>query len=54
MRRAAELLRERADELARLMAVEMGKPLADGRAEAVKCALCCDYYAEHAEEFPGR
>ena len=51
MRRAAELLRERADELARLMAVEMGKPLADGRSEALKCALCCDYYAEHAAEF---
>jgi len=51
MHRAAELLRERQDELARLMAVEMGKPIVDGRAEAVKCALCCDYYAEHAEQF---
>ncbi|MBD2717023.1 NAD-dependent succinate-semialdehyde dehydrogenase [Microvirga sp. STR05] len=51
MHRAAELLRERQDELARLMALEMGKPIADGRAEAVKCALCCDYYADHAEEF---
>ncbi|MFD2784041.1 NAD-dependent succinate-semialdehyde dehydrogenase [Hymenobacter rubripertinctus] len=51
MRRAAGLLRERADALARLMAVEMGKPLADGRAEALKCALCCDYYAEHAAGF---
>ena len=51
MHRAAELLRERQDELARLMAVEMGKPVVDGRAEAQKCALCCDYYADHAEEF---
>jgi succinate-semialdehyde dehydrogenase/glutarate-semialdehyde dehydrogenase len=51
MRRAAALLRERADELARLMALEMGKPVVDGRAEAQKCALCCEYYAEHAEEF---
>ncbi|RSK34562.1 NAD-dependent succinate-semialdehyde dehydrogenase [Hymenobacter metallilatus] len=51
MHRAAELLRERQDELARLMAVEMGKPVTDGRAEALKCALCCDYYAEHAEQF---
>jgi succinate-semialdehyde dehydrogenase/glutarate-semialdehyde dehydrogenase len=51
MHRAANLLRERQDELARLMALEMGKPVADGRAEAVKCALCCDYYADHAEEF---
>ncbi|MBX0290002.1 NAD-dependent succinate-semialdehyde dehydrogenase [Hymenobacter sp. HSC-4F20] len=51
MRRAAELLRERQDELARLMAIEMGKPVVDGRAEVVKCALTCDYYAEHAEHF---
>ncbi|WP_022822871.1 NAD-dependent succinate-semialdehyde dehydrogenase [Hymenobacter norwichensis] len=51
MHRAANLLRERQDELARLMALEMGKPVADGRAEVLKCALCCDYYADHAEEF---
>lgn len=51
MRRAAELLRERQDELARLMALEMGKPVTDGRAEAQKCALCCEYYAEHAQAF---
>jgi succinate-semialdehyde dehydrogenase/glutarate-semialdehyde dehydrogenase len=49
MRRAAAILRERQEGLARLMADEMGKPLAQGRAEAVKCALACDYYAEHAE-----
>ena len=51
LRRAAALLRERQDALARLMALEMGKPVADGRAEAIKCATCCDYYADHAEEF---
>lgn len=51
LRRAAALLRERQHELARLMALEMGKPIADGRAEATKCAACCDYYATKAEEF---
>ncbi|SMC00353.1 Aldehyde Dehydrogenase [Hymenobacter roseosalivarius DSM 11622] len=51
MHRAAALLRERQDELARLMAIEMGKPVTDGRAEVEKCALTCDYYADHAEEF---
>ena len=51
LRRAAGLLRERQDALARLMALEMGKPITDGRAEALKCATCCDYYAEHAEAF---
>jgi succinate-semialdehyde dehydrogenase/glutarate-semialdehyde dehydrogenase len=49
MRRAAVTLRERKAELARLMALEMGKPLAQGQAEIDKCAWGCDYYAEHAE-----
>ena len=51
VRRAGELLRERRDDLARLMALEMGKPLAQGRAEADKCAWGCEYYAENAEGF---
>ena len=51
MRQAATLLRERQHELARLMALEMGKPVVDGRAEVLKCAACCDYYAGHAEGF---
>jgi succinate-semialdehyde dehydrogenase/glutarate-semialdehyde dehydrogenase len=29
----------------------MGKPLAQGEAEAEKCASVCDYYAEHAQAF---
>ena len=51
LRRAGALLRARKDDLARLMAVEMGKPLAQGRAEAEKCAWVCDYYAEEAAGF---
>jgi succinate-semialdehyde dehydrogenase/glutarate-semialdehyde dehydrogenase len=51
MRRAAELLRSRAAELARLAALEMGKPLADGTAEVLKCALVCEHYAEHAAAY---
>jgi len=51
LHRAAALLRERQDALARLMALEMGKPVTDGRAEALKCAACCDYYADHAAGF---
>jgi succinate-semialdehyde dehydrogenase/glutarate-semialdehyde dehydrogenase len=49
MRRAGEILRERKEELARLMANEMGKPFSQGVSEAEKCARVCDYYAEHAE-----
>ncbi|HKY23103.1 MAG TPA: NAD-dependent succinate-semialdehyde dehydrogenase [Vicinamibacterales bacterium] len=49
MKRAAAILRERKEEFATLMALEMGKPLKQGIAEAEKCALCCDYYADNAE-----
>jgi succinate-semialdehyde dehydrogenase/glutarate-semialdehyde dehydrogenase len=49
MRRAAALLRERSGELAKLMALEMGKPLKDGAAEVAKCASACEWNAEHAE-----
>src|SRR5467141_1725567 len=54
MRKAAETLRANAAEYARLMAQEMGKPVRDGVAEAQKCALGCDFYAEHAERFLAR
>ena len=48
MKKAAAILRNRKDELARLMATEMGKPLKQGVAEAEKCAWVCDYYADNA------
>jgi succinate-semialdehyde dehydrogenase/glutarate-semialdehyde dehydrogenase len=48
LREAGRLLRERKSSYARTMALEMGKPLPQGEAEAEKCALACDYYAEHA------
>jgi succinate-semialdehyde dehydrogenase/glutarate-semialdehyde dehydrogenase len=51
LRSVAERLRSSADEQARLMATEMGKPIAAGRAEALKCAWVCEYYAEHSEAF---
>jgi succinate-semialdehyde dehydrogenase/glutarate-semialdehyde dehydrogenase len=51
LRRVADLLEERADELADLMAVEMGKPVRAGRGEAEKCAWVCRHYAEHAAAY---
>ncbi|HEX7080579.1 MAG TPA: NAD-dependent succinate-semialdehyde dehydrogenase [Gammaproteobacteria bacterium] len=45
----AERLRDRASELARLIATEMGKPLRQGEAEVEKCAWVCEHFAEHAE-----
>ncbi len=43
----AAILRERADDFAQLMALEMGKPINSGRAEVLKAATVCDYYAEN-------
>jgi succinate-semialdehyde dehydrogenase/glutarate-semialdehyde dehydrogenase len=51
MHEVARLLRERKDALARMMTLEMGKPIVQGEAEVDKCAGTCDYYAEHAERF---
>src|SRR5437773_10643213 len=51
LRAAARVLRERKDTYARTMALEMGKPLAQGVAEAEKCAWVCDYYADHGPAF---
>ena len=42
LRATARLLREEREALARLMALEMGKPLAQGVAEAEKCAWVCE------------
>ena len=44
----ARELRSRAHDDAVVMAREMGKPVRDGEAEIEKCALACEYYAEHA------
>lgn len=51
MRKAAQILRDGADEYAKLMAIEMGKPIRGGRSEANKCAWVCNFYAENAKEF---
>ena len=51
MRGAARALREQQEDHARLMALEMGKPVKEGRAEIEKCAVTCDYYADNAERF---
>ena len=54
MKKAADVLREHVDDYARLMAVEMGKVLREGRSEIEKCAWVCDHYAANAEAFLAR
>lgn len=51
LRNVAERLDRDRDHFARLMTLEMGKPIAAARAEVEKCALACRYYAEHGPRF---
>ncbi|MES2183620.1 MAG: NAD-dependent succinate-semialdehyde dehydrogenase [Pseudomonadota bacterium] len=45
--RLAQTLRHRKDAWARLITLEMGKPLSEAAAEIEKCAVTCDFYAAH-------
>ncbi len=49
--RAAELMRERAPQLAELATLEMGKLIAQSQGEVALSAAILDYYAENAEAF---
>jgi succinate-semialdehyde dehydrogenase/glutarate-semialdehyde dehydrogenase len=49
MIKMAAKLREHKERQARLMTDEMGKPIAQSRAEIDKCARLCEYYADNAE-----
>ena len=51
LRKAAGLLEERREELARLATTEMGKPIVQARAEIDKCAMVCRFYADNASRF---
>jgi succinate-semialdehyde dehydrogenase / glutarate-semialdehyde dehydrogenase len=51
LKNVAAELRANAAACARLISLEMGKPVREARAEVAKSALCCDFYAEHAEAF---
>ena len=51
MQNLSSLLKSKKEELAKLMALEMGKVKNEGIAEIEKCAWVCDYYAQNAELF---
>jgi len=50
MKNAAKVLREEKAEYAGLMTLEMGKLTREAMAEIEKCALVCDFYADHAPD----
>ncbi len=51
LKRAAALMRERAQPLAALITLEMGKLIAQSLGEVALSASILDYYADHAEQF---
>ncbi len=54
MRKAAELVRERADAIAELMTLEQGKPFAEARIEILGSADVIDWFAEEGRRAYGR
>ncbi|MCQ4160249.1 NAD-dependent succinate-semialdehyde dehydrogenase [Roseomonas sp. GC11] len=54
MRKAADLLRARADTIARLLTLEQGKPLPEARMEVLAGADIIDWFAEEARRAYGR
>ncbi|WFR73234.1 NAD-dependent succinate-semialdehyde dehydrogenase [Prescottella defluvii] len=51
LRTVAKVWRERADELASILTMEMGKPIAQARGEVALCANIFEYYAENGSAF---
>lgn len=54
LRRVGELSRERVDQIARNITLEMGKPIAEARTEVTACADHCDWHAEECRRIYGR
>ncbi|THU00306.1 NAD-dependent succinate-semialdehyde dehydrogenase [Lampropedia puyangensis] len=54
MREAASLLRQRADDIARIMTIEQGKPVAEAKVEVLNCANMTEWFADEGRRVYGR
>lgn len=51
IQRLGDTIGEQREKLAQIMTLEMGKRIAEARAEVDKCIALCDFYAQQAPEF---
>ena len=51
LKKAGAVLRDNVEEYAKMISLEMGKPLSEAKGEVNKCAWVCDYYADNAPDF---
>jgi succinate-semialdehyde dehydrogenase/glutarate-semialdehyde dehydrogenase len=51
IKKAGQVLRDGVEDYAKMISLEMGKPIKEARSEVLKCASVCDYYADNAPHF---
>jgi succinate-semialdehyde dehydrogenase / glutarate-semialdehyde dehydrogenase len=51
MKKAADIMESELSDLAKMMVIEMGKPITQAEAEVLKCAKNMRFYADNAEKF---
>ncbi|WP_242086854.1 NAD-dependent succinate-semialdehyde dehydrogenase [Aestuariivivens sediminis] len=51
IKKAGQVLRDNLEDYAKMITLEMGKPISESQSEINKCAWVCDYYADNSSTF---